>query len=45
MGIMDRDGKVKEEIRLACKALQMDVSDFEPVSFDDCLRKQHDLHF
>lgn len=39
LGILDVSGNVKDEIKTACKALQMQISDFEPKSFDEILKK------
>lgn len=30
---------------VACKALKINLTDLEPKTFDDFLRKQHDIHY
>ncbi len=37
LGILDRNGKPREEMMAACKALHIEIKDLEPKSYDEFL--------
>lgn len=45
LGIIDQNKKPVPEMILACKALKINLSDLEPKTFDEFLRKQHEIHY
>lgn len=45
LGIIDQNKKPVPEMIMACKALRINLSDLEPKTFDEFLRKQHDAHY